>query len=526
MDKSKIIQALQSPQAYPHPVTDITLIETHISWVFLTGFYAYKIKKPLKLDFLDFSNLEKRQYYCHEELRLNRRFAPALYLDVVSICEEQESISFGGAGTVVEYAVKMRQFDNVGLLDNLAQKSLLTEVLLSKMAVSIAAFHDTLFDEPRPENQAFGSFDTVSNLVLGNFTTIQTLLDNKPDLKRLQVLEDWSRCGLERYGSKIRDRHDAGFVRECHGDLHLGNMTLLDDEVILFDCIEFNPEFRFMDVISELAFLLMDLDSRGLHSESNSVLNTYLSYRDDYDGLVLLKFYKVYFALVRAKVSLIKALAVKQEGMTNAGELDLSTFYRYLILAERYLQPTKCWCAITHGISGSGKSTVARQLAKRMAALQIRSDVERKRLFNLKPLQKSAGASLGNIYTPAVTRRTFVRLHEIAELVLDAGIPVIVDATFLSRKSRSSFYQLAESYLVPFHILNIFASDQVIRQRLQLRELKADDASEAGVEVMMGQCAVRDEFDESEKGHVININSERPLGEKLLKQLEDCQFEL
>lgn len=508
--KRGLPECLLSPELYPHPVSALELAETHISWVVLTGEFVYKFKKPLKLDFLDFSSLEKRHHFCHEEIRLNQRLAPSLYLDVLPLCAQSSGLRLGGEGVVVDYAVKMKQFDSGSLLDQLVVSGNFDLKMTEQIAIKMATFHTSLFTQRVEPKAEFGSFSAVSSAVLGNFSTMKSLLSSDEYL-RLGQLEEWSRCALRGFQSAIEERWQSGMVRECHGDLHLGNMALINGEVTFFDCIEFNPAFRFIDVVCELAFVLMDLESRGRYAEANHLLNTYLEYRDDYLGLKLLTFYKVYLALVRAKVHLIQKLGQGANQGAIFKQEKLVDSQRYIQLAETYLKPKQLFCALTHGVSGSGKTTLARQVAAKAGAIQVRSDVERKRLFGLAPAERSEKRLAESIYTKEISRKTFQRLESLAKTILDAGYSVIVDATFLSRQSREPFEVLAVSLSLPFRIINTLASDPTIRKRLAQREKQGGDASEAGLEVMLAQSEAVEEFSDKERDFVVAISSEQPL---------------
>ena len=507
-------ECLLTPALYPHPVSNLTLVETHISWVILTGDFVYKFKKPLDLGFLDFSSLEKRHHFCQEEIRLNRRFAPSLYLDVVPLRMQAKNLSLGGDGRIVDYAVKMKQFDSGCLLDQLVLSDRFDFEIAEQIAIKMAEFHLSFFFQKMEQDAEFGSFHAVSTAVLDNFTSIRTLLSQEEGL-RLDVLEQWSRVALSNLEKVLHGRWQSGLIRECHGDLHLGNMALIDGTVTFFDCIEFNPAYRFIDVICELAFVLMDLESRGRYAEANHLLNTYLEYRDDYQGLELLTFYKVYLAMVRAKVSLIQERGQSANTDSADKKEETSSFQRYIDLAETYLKPARLFCALTHGVSGSGKTSVARQVAARSGAIQIRSDVERKRLVGLTPLDKSKEKRAASIYTKKLSGLTFRRLETLSKTILAAGYPVIVDATFLSRRSREPFELIAGSRDLPFHILNTVASDSTIRKRLEKREQEGRDASEAGLDVMLAQSRYIEGFSDNEIECVVTISSEHPIREDI-----------
>lgn len=479
----RLIRALQDPAVYPHPADRIEVIETHISTVVLAGEYAYKIKKPLDLGFLDFSTLAARRHYCEEELRLNRRLAPELYLAVVAFCGSPDAPRFDDAGPAFEYAVKMRRFDQDQLLDRLAARGALRPAVLAELPRRLADFHAragrAATDTP------FGRPDTVLAPMVENFSQLRDLDPGPERLQRLQTIEDWTLTRHAALSDTLSARREQGFVRECHGDMHLGNMALVDGELTIFDCIEFNDALRWIDVISELAFLGMDLDHRGLGGESSRLVSDYLELSGDYAGLTLLRFYQVYRAMVRAKVT---GLRVAQGGLdaTQAAELE-AVVDAYLALATRYTRPPTGAILLTHGVSGSGKSTVAAALVESLGAVRLRSDVERKRLFGLSPLEPSGSARDAGIYTPDASDRTYLRLLELCETVCRAGFPAVVDATFLERSRRDPFRSLAARLGLPFLILNCTATAETLRARIGRRSHSGTDASEADLAVLTSQ---------------------------------------
>jgi hypothetical protein len=299
-------------------------------------------------------------------------------------------------------------------------------------------------------------------------------------------VERWSLQRLEQLLPLLAQRAATGRVLDGHGDAHLGNIALVEGRVRLFDCIEFNPAMRIMDSIAEIAFLCMDLQARGHEPESHCLLGDYLEYRGDYEGLPLLDLYRSYFAMVRAKVALLRESASAADITATGGYRD---FCRYLQLAHSCCQRPAPFLAITHGVSGTGKSTIADKLASASGALRIRSDVERKRLFGLAPEQRSAPADEAELYSSAMSRQTFDRLATLAARIVAAGYAVIVDATFLHRDSRQRFYRLAQQLQLPFAIIDCLAPTPELHRRLQERERRGNDASEAGVRVMLSQQA-------------------------------------
>ena len=488
MDSDALRQLLR-PGAFPHPSTDIALRETHISWIVLAGEFAYKVKKPVDFGFLDFSTPELRRHFCEQELALNRRYAPAIYLGLATITADPDGLRFDGEGPVIDYAVKMRRFDESQLLDNIAARGELDRPLVRAVARELAERQrDAPVCHPRPGSDEPGSPAVLHAAMTQNFRQVREYRFGPEQQKQLNAVERWSLARYEELAPMLEQRAASGLVIDGHGDAHLGNIALIDGVVRLFDCIEFNASLRVMDSIGEIAFLSMDLEARGHSGESHWVLADYLEYRGDYAGLPLLQLYRCYFAMVRAKVALLREPA-GTGSIQSSGAYD--EFCRYLCLAHDYCQPTARFLAITHGVSGTGKSTVADRLVAAGGAVRLRSDVERKRLFGLAPEQRSDPADQERLYSAAMSRRTFERLEELALITLEAGFAAIVDATFLHRRTRDDFRRLAKRLELPFVIVDCSGTPAgQLRQRLELRQREAEDASEAGVAVMENQLAV------------------------------------
>ncbi|MFH1604932.1 MAG: AAA family ATPase, partial [Pseudomonadota bacterium] len=375
----RLIAALRAPARYPHAVERVELLQTHISCVLLAGDYAYKIKKPVNLGFLDFSTLAARRFYCEEELRLNRRTAPALYLEVLAIGGSEAAPVLGGGGPAIEYALKMRRFAQDALLDHMARCGALAPRHVDALAQSLAAFHAGAA-RAGPQ-QSFGTPAHVLAPALQNFAQMQALAHAPKAVALLTRLRDWTLREHALLAGAFEARKRDGWVRECHGDLHLGNIALLDGVPTPFDALEFNPDLRWTDVMNDIAFLAMDLFDHGLPRLARRFLNANLEYTGDYAGVRVLRYYLVYRALVRAKVS---CLRVQQPGIAaqeqNSAEHEVS---RHLLLAERLAVSAQAALVIMHGLSGSGKTTIAQDLAQTLGAVRLRSDVERKRLHGL-----------------------------------------------------------------------------------------------------------------------------------------------
>lgn len=489
-DQAALIAALLQPERYSHPVATVEHLQTHISHVLLAGDYAYKIKKPLNLGFLDFTSLERRKYYCQEELRLNGRLAPDIYLDCLPIGGEPSNPILGG-GAAIEYAVRMRRFPQQALLDRVLAAGRLEPRHLDALAYRLAEFHRAI---PAADPAApFGEPERVRQPMLDDFTHIRPLLADPADREVLAAVERWTLAATERLWPRLAERKAGGWIRECHGDLHLGNMVLTDaGQVAIFDCIEFNDDFRWIDVISDLAFLIMDLRFRGAEPFAQRVLNTYLEYGGDFAGAALLSYYQVYRAMVRAKINAIQA---SQDGIPEPDRAAAHALCRdYLRLALALTRGPAPFLLITHGVSGSGKSRRTGQLLELFpGAIRIRSDVERKRLFGLGPLDDSGSTPGGGLYTPEASARTYARLRELAGGLLAAGCQVLVDATFMKRAHRQPFRELASRHGVPFILLDCAADPATLQARVAARRARGDDAAEADVEVLERQLR----YDES-----------------------------
>jgi uncharacterized protein len=497
-----LIKALQNPELYDHPVRDFQVLETHISWVILTGDFAYKIKKPMDFGFLDFSTLDRRKYFCEEELRLNKRLADSLYLEVLPITGTADAPALGGSGEAFEYAIRMRQFDQDGLFDKQQERGQLQEEQLTSLARQVAEFHETL--PPVAANKPLGTPDAVFAGMQENFDQVRPMLDEPFLLDQLDNLEAWTRATFERFQPLIAQRHAEGYVRECHGDLHLANITVFQAEVTVFDCIEFSEPFRWIDVINDLAFLLMDLESRGESRLANLVLNHYLEYRGDFQALPLLTLYKAYRAMVRGKIALF---TMGNPSLSDSEKADLMQRYReYAQLAEDYSRFPNPYLLATTGLSASGKSVISREMAAELGLIRLRSDVERKRLHGLGPLDSSKSGIGEDLYSPEANQRTYERLAELAKTLLLAGMPVIVDAACLKRAERDLLTDVAENLGLPFALIHCEATEETRRRWIRERD---GDASEATEELLETQASWFEPLTDQEKTHTVHLYTDQ-----------------
>ena len=495
-----LIRGLENPAVYKHAVTELRVIETHASWVILTGAWVYKIKKAVNFGFLDYSTLEKRRSSCQEELRLNRRFAPQVYIDVIAIAGTFEQPSLQPGGEPIEYAVRMRQFPQSGLLSTLAAQHALTAEHIDALAALVPAMHAAV--SIADEHAGYGLPDDIHHWVMENFDHIRPALRKPQQRQQLDTLECWCRQEFDSKRILMGQRRGDGFVRECHGDLHLGNLAIIEGAITPFDGLEFNPQLRWIDVISEVAFLVMDIHDRGYPRLSSRLLNVYLQHTGDYSGLALLRYYLVYRALVRAKVAILRLAQAR----STLDEQDAWYEYAsYMELASRYVEPPLPVLIITHGVSGSGKSFYAARLAEQLGAIQLRSDLERKRLHGYPAEADTQSGIKAGLYSAAASERTYGQLALLAGTVIGAGYPVIIDATFLQAARREQFRLLSRSLAVPFVLLHFEADRDTLHARIRSRQSAGEDPSEAGIKVLEAQLVAQEPLLPDEMADVISV---------------------
>lgn len=501
VSSEQLVAALKCQDAYPADAdSPIEVHETHISWVFLTDHFAYKVKKPITTSFLDYSTLARREHFCHEEVRLDRRNAGELYLGVVPITLEEGVLAVEGRGDAVEYAVKMHRFPDGALLsDRLEAGRLATEEVL-QLARAVAGFHEhAAAVEP---GSPWGSPSLIHRTATDNLRELRGNVTGDT-ARTLHVLDQWTAEFFAEHEALIEQRCSNGFIRECHGDLHLANVVHWRDQLIPFDGIEFNDEFRWIDVISDASFLAMDFAARGHLDLGRSFINAYLEQTGDHASLDMLRWYLVFRSLVRAKVAAIRA---RQPGLSEseqklaeqdcADHVDLA--YRFTLREEPCL-----W--ITHGVSGSGKTTGSEIVVQRHGAIRLRSDIERKRHFGLSPTHRPDQATRAKLYCPSAANATYGRLRRLALGILKAGYPVVIDATFLEREHRDAFRGLATEAGAGFAILDFHTDPQTLRQRVADRLARDSDASDADLKVLESQLASLEPLSETELDHVVDI---------------------
>lgn len=491
MTSADFLAFLNDPQSYPHKPAAVELVQTHISYVFIAGDMVYKIKKPVNFGFLDFTSLEKRKFYCEEELRLNKRLAPSVYIDVLPLSlNAGGKITWGSGENIIDYAVRMKKLPQEKMLKTLLARGLAGEKTMDAVARKIAAFHRTA--ETGGRIDAMGGIDTIRHNHEENFAQTQKYINSTISAYQYDFIKDYVIKFLEKKKPLLEKRITESRIRDCHGDLHLEHICVDNEEIIIFDCIEFNERFRFADVAAEVAFLTMDLDFNNYTEQSEFFAESYLNHAKDNDMPLLLNFYRCYYAYVRGKVISFRLdqkeiPAEERTAITQTAKRYFDLAYKY---AARLEEPV---LILTAGLMGSGKSYQARNIAQMLQAEVIRTDVLRKELLNINPTDRHHVGFGEEIYSDEVSRRTYGRAYELAAAMIKAGRPVIIDASFKSRPERHRAALLAGDLNVPFYMIECTCCDEVVKTRLDRRAQEKDNASDGRWEIYAAQ---KNDFDE------------------------------
>jgi aminoglycoside phosphotransferase family enzyme/predicted kinase len=485
-DAKALVEALRDPACYPHPARDIEVVETHISYVVLAGDFAYKIRKPIRLAFADFTTLAARRFFCEEEVRLNSRTAPQLYRGVVPIVGRLPSVQVGGNGQAIEFAVRMVRFESRDLLSNRAREHVVQPEHVDSLADCVAQLHARA--SAADAHSPFGAPESIVNAMLACFAEIAQADSSREVRDLMEPLQEWARTQSEQLYTRFAVRKAAGFVRECHGDLHLGNVVLIGNAPVLFDELEFNEWMRWGDVCSDVAFLMMDLLHHEQPRHAWRLLNRYLERTGDYGALPLLRYYMVYRALVRAKVAAIRA--AQERTAMRAG------VRRYLSTARSLAHRGTSLLVVMQGLSGSGKTTVSQRLAEALQAVRVRSDVERGRMALAYGKDDSA--------------QVYWHLAQVAREALGAGWPAVVDAAFLDRAQRNRFRDMARELGAAFEIVRCDCPAEVLRTRVEERLREKRDASQADAAVLEWQIAHGDTLAPEERLHSVCVDTTHP----------------
>jgi uncharacterized protein len=492
-----LIGQMLSPEFYPHVVTQpIELMQTHASYVLLTGNFVYKLKKPVNFGFLDYSTVEQRQHFCTEEIRLNQRGAKELYLEVLSIARQDRKYAFGNAGEVVDYAVKMVQFPQSALLSNMFEAGTISNTEIEDMGQVVAEFHANA--QTSEYISSFGTVDRIRESIDNNYNQTTKYIGRAQTQAQYTETKAYTDRFLREHLELFAERINAGFIRECHGDLHLRNICRWHDKTLLFDCIEFNEPFRFVDTMYDVAFAVMDLEARGRKDLANRFLNTYAEQSGDWAGLQVLPLYLSRQAYVRAKVT---SFLLDDAGIADLDkEVAAKTAGAYYHQAWAYTQPRQGKLIVLAGLSGSGKSTLGKHIAQKIGGVQLRSDAVRKHLGGIALFAKGDAS----LYTPQITARTYDRVLELGSKLAAQGFTVILDAKYDRVSLRATVIDLAQDRRIPLQIFHCTAPEDVLRARLQQR---TGDIADATVDLLASQRAGWEDFTPAELGYVVMVDT-------------------
>jgi aminoglycoside phosphotransferase family enzyme/gluconate kinase len=493
----EILRFLTNPDSYPHEsARGIEHLETHISHIFLGGGYAYKMKKSLDLGFLDFTSLEKRKYYCEEELRLNSIFAPDIYLEVVPVYKNDGQLSFREEGEVVEYLLKMKEFKQEMIMSEIVERGDFSSDLCTELAHKLSRIHEKA--DSNEEISSYASVEQIRKVAEQNFAQTEKYIGRSISKKSFERIQSFTLNFIDEHKFLFEKRQEANKIRECHGDLHLKNICIFKDEIQFFDRIEFNKEFRNIDVVYDLAFLIMDLHFRDESSAATRITNEYFERTGDYEGMALLSFYACMRAYIRGKVISFRL----EDESQDQGAIEAEA-KNYFDLAESYAAKEKGKLWITCGLSGSGKSTEARRIAAKEPFFIIRSDALRKHLTGVALYEKGPD----HIYSAEVSRATYEKLIELADFLTSFGVSVLLDAKFDKRKWRVETMDVAERKELDFKIVYCKATPGELKKRLKER---SEDVSDADASLIDRQVEAFEVFGSEEKEYVEEASEFNP----------------
>lgn len=502
-----VLKSLLKPEAYPEPTSKVELVQTHVSWIFLTDSHAYKIKKPVDFGFLNFTTIDRRRFYCNEEVKYNSRLCPSIYEGVVELRQTPAGVTFRGNGQIIDYAVKMKRLPAERMLDRLVTTSMVSAAEMREVAKVIADFHRSAATSPSVSE--YGSLDRIFFNWNENFEQSVAFKSSTLPAAEREAIREWVSSFISQHADLFEKRKRDGFIRECDGDIHLENICLVDGSIHIFDCIEFSERFRCCDTASDVAFLLMDLDFHGRRDLAQEVLTAYREFSGDEELAGLIDFYKVYRAFVRGKIESFHALdtGIEQPGRASSSQKAI----KYFRLARGYIERSRLRTTlfITCGLMGCGKSTLTEQLSFELGISSFNSDSVRKSMAGLPPLTPAPAPFGEGIYSQELTQQTYAELLRLAEQEISRDRSVIIDACFMHKKQRHNFALLAERYGVRFVILHVSCTETINRRRLSTRLASGRTVSDGRVELLNAQ---RQAFEHpgAEEGRIIAIRAMAP----------------
>ncbi len=509
MSEENFLDLMQKPGVFGSDIEKVEVLQTHISYVFLTGKYAFKVKKPVNFGFLDFSTLEKRRYYCEEELRLNQRLCPDLYLEVVPITRVNGGLELAGNGKVVEYAVKMQQFPGDRIMKQVLETEGVGVDVIWDICSRLVAFYN---DNPsNDEITKYGALDAVKQNIDENFEQTQSKIGITIDKPTFNQLKKVNARFFTENEQVFSQRQQGGFIHDCHGDLHSGNIVLAD-EVLIFDCIEFNKRFRFCDVASDIGFFAMDLDFLNYPYLSSEFIQCYIEKSGDTTVFSVLNFYKCYRAYVRGKVAGFRLddpqiqKTDKQEAITAAqAYFDLSAYYCSLMDIE--LSKKQPLLFLVGGLTGTGKSTVAGKIAVDYGAELVNTDVVRKEMAGIDKYEPHRDAFNTGLYDPKNIDQTYEQVVKKAQEYLEAERNVVLDATFVYQRHRQLAQTLAHHLEIPLIVIECVCNPKIVKQRLEKR-MQEKTVSDGRWEIYQQQLKTHDPYETTENYMQFNTENE------------------
>lgn len=503
---AELDEVSNDPNFYPHEVKSIEIEETHISKVYLTGPFVYKIKKPVNLGFLDFTTLEKRRHYCEREVALNQRLSHGVYLGVVAITKENKDYALDGSGEAIEYAVKMRQLPKERTMLELLRKGQLSTDMIKELAETLARFYKKA--GRGKDIEKLGTRDAIRSNNEQNFEQTRRFVSNVLNREKYNKVQQGVLGFLENRSHLFEKRIETGYIRDCHGDLRSNHIYFLND-IQIIDCIEFNDRFRYSDITADIAFLVMGLDYQGFSQTGTRLVREYVKASSDHAVYTLLNFYKRYRAFVRCKVECLRLEEKKDDEKESREALEAAR--KYFDLAHSYCETfvrEKLW--VVCGLSASGKSTIADEIAKIFQLNVYRSDVIRKRIFGFSPHESAVAEYEKGIYTPEATRRTYETLLEEAKKDLVKHKSVILDATFSKRYQRERVLELSREMKADPVFVECICSEETQRKRIFERK-QEKSVSDARIRHLSKQRKAFEPLDELDEETHLRISTEKPV---------------
>ncbi len=517
--EQRFLKSLLKPSAYPEPTASVDLVQTHVSFLLMTDTFVYKIKKPVDFGFLNFTTLDRRHFYCDEEVRLNRRLCPDMYLGVVAVRESVSGATFRGNGKVIDYAVKMKRLPADRMLDRMLADNSVNSDDIRRVALVIAEFHKRA--ERGEDIDPYGSVGFIQQNWEENLQQVANFVGVTLPPEDFNLFRVWGDKFIVANAALFTDRVRGGFIRDCDGDIHMENICLAD-QIYIFDCIEFDSRFRYSDTAADIAFLLMDLDFFRKSSLGTAFLDKYISATGDREIANVLDFYKIYRSIIRGKVESLKLRDVQIS--VDDKQVAREKASRYFRLAKGYIVRSRLSKSliITCGLMGTGKSTIAAELAFTLGLETVSSDLVRKELSGISPAIHVLDGYNEGIYTSAANEATYRDLFRKTEIVLSEGRSILVDAAFGRKRDRARFRALADRYGITLYLLYVTCPEENIQKRLCGRLEMPGVVSDGRWELFPRQ---KQEFElpGDDEGRLIFIDTSKRLSDNIsiiLKALE------